>query len=706
MWLSFSVFPAQANGLRFFRARIAAFNCGVTAAAAQTLCLRFMRTVIRLLIGAALSYGAAAAAQEGPALPQSARDFLARAAGSWPLVVAGQIVHSDSDISVSGAAADGAGAEARFVFGEAGSTYAGLLLADLASAGRLRLDDPISRYLPEGLHCADPRVCAITLQQLATQESGLPPRPANLFPVNPEQPWREYREADLLEFLANYRLPENPPARESALGQLLLGWILGRVDGEGYTAALSRRIGAPLGLAATGGDDTNLLPGHSDTVQRMPQPAPQLALPLQLRSNAADPLKLLRAMLRPGDSPLRAALLLSRQPRDARGNWGLGWRISRVREQDQEWPLVWQYGNSGGYASFIGFRIDRQQGVVLLGNADASLAPLGLSLLGQGKAPPLPPLAAAAPAAMAEYAGLYESSPGQQLLVRAGAGSLSAQASGGLASRLRYLGDDVFDIPGLATQLHFQRDTRGQIELLRWMENGVIVPVRRLSSRAPQLPRTPMPAADMSGYCGDFAVDADVLLRLHCQARPAAQFSGGPWRELTLFAPDRFAAADSEFELIAQRDPAGAVEALSLVLLGVETRLPRVRWQALPATVAATLQREQQQATQLRAAREQPATPSVADKSAQIAPWNETLQWLPKPQPIIAAKPSTRPVSPKPSTQSAVPTAASRVKPATVKSVAPGAPASVEALPEREPRHRFVPQGKEKSAKEKSDDGT
>ncbi|MCQ4167039.1 serine hydrolase domain-containing protein [Tahibacter harae] len=689
---------------------------------------------------AALAGLGGTALAEDAGLPPALQAQLQRGVehGVWPLVAAGYADGAASSLALPGNSDTTAGAGARFALGDAGAIYNGLLLARLASHGRLRLDDRIADYLPAGFACADARVCAITLQQLATNDSGLPPLPANLFPRHPGQLWRDYRETDLLEFLANYQLPPQPAARESALGQLLLGWILGRVHGGGYAAALAQEVTGPLGLVETSGSAQGLVPGSYDGRQSLPPPAAEFALPLNLNTSAGDLLRLVQAMLRPGDSPLRPALLLSRQPQDRRGNAGLGWRISLVRDGEQEWPLVWQQSNRGGYSVFLGFRTDQQRALVLLGNSDANLTPQGLAQLMGGSLPTLPPREAAAPADPAQYAGLYEFSPGSQLLIRVTPAGLSAQASGRLAARLRPLGPDQFDLPGEAIQLNFQRDALGRIDALRWVENGLIVPVQRLSTRAPQLPRTPvtLSAGQLAAFCGDYRVDGDVLVRFHCGEKPGLQFSGGIWRELNAYGGDHFGSADGDFELAARRGADGTVSGLQLVLLGDEAELPRVHWPALAPEVVQSLQREQQHRAAEIAAARQAAPPDTAPaQAAAPAPWQPAVAALQPaepapPAPVVlgplgsvghtAPAAAIRPAAPgrnesAPAAQTvstvravsapaAVPASAASASalpattttgraaaPAQVRPVTAPPPAAIEALPEREQRPRFVP---------------
>src|SRR4029078_266231 len=82
--------------------------------------------------------------------------------------------------------------------------------------------------------------------------------------------------------------------------------------------------------------------------------------------------------LRPDDSALRGALLLARQARSEAGSggWGLGGTIHDVEAGHQPWPLAWRASRTGGFSTFIGFRTDRQQALVLLASSAEDLASL------------------------------------------------------------------------------------------------------------------------------------------------------------------------------------------------------------------------------------------------------------------------------------------------------------------------------------------
>src|SRR6476620_2586450 len=109
-----------------------------------------MPIVIRLLTAAVLAYVAAATAEDGAALPEPAADYLARATrqGTWPQLSVAYLAQSARTFSDFPSGANATETREPLMLGDGAAALTGLLLADLASSGRIRLDDPISRFLP------------------------------------------------------------------------------------------------------------------------------------------------------------------------------------------------------------------------------------------------------------------------------------------------------------------------------------------------------------------------------------------------------------------------------------------------------------------------------------------------------------------------------------------------------------------------------
>ncbi|HEX8261515.1 MAG TPA: serine hydrolase domain-containing protein [Allosphingosinicella sp.] len=137
----------------------------------------------------------------------------------------------------------------RFNLASASKMFTAVAVAQLVDGGRVRLDDPIGRFV-EGL---TPEASAVTVRQLLTHSSGL----GNFFaPQNLAAMIRARTASDLLPLLASEK-PAFPPGSRvsySNSGFALLGVLIERVSGQSYGDYLRSRLFAPAGMADTGLD--------------------------------------------------------------------------------------------------------------------------------------------------------------------------------------------------------------------------------------------------------------------------------------------------------------------------------------------------------------------------------------------------------------------------------------------------------------------
>ena len=122
-----------------------------------------------------------------------------------------------------------------------GTTTAAMILAE---EGRLDLDAPVARYLPEW-NGSDPKR-RVTVRQLLLHTSGLPA----YAPL-----WREYagREA-FLHQIAHLELQYRPGSKVvySDFGMILVGLIIERITGKTLDEFLEDKVFQPLGMIDTG----------------------------------------------------------------------------------------------------------------------------------------------------------------------------------------------------------------------------------------------------------------------------------------------------------------------------------------------------------------------------------------------------------------------------------------------------------------------
>jgi CubicO group peptidase (beta-lactamase class C family) len=533
-------------------------------------------------------------APAAPTLPDAYRRVFEQGAanGAYGVLAVGLIKDKERQLWWFGKAAGGSAPDAERVFeiGAVSDVFAGVLLGQAVLDGKLRLTEPVRSGFAADFPWGSRELGDTAVVDLATQRSGLPETPGNLFPASSADPYARYEQADLLAFLANYSPPSPHAVAYSALNAALLGVVLSRAYATDYPRLLADKLLTPLGLGHTGFDDPpSLLGGHAFGAAVEHWHYSALGPAAGLRSSAEDLLKFVGANLSPESVPVRAALLLARQSRaqTADGGLGLGWSVHEVSADEQTWPLVWRASETGGFSAFIGFRTDLQEGVVLLADAAIELAPIGLAWMTGLAPPPAPAAPYVADAEVLErYPGLYRLLDGSDLVVRNAGAALVAQLRGQPPTPLVALGEDVFAVRGGGYGITFVRNIDA-ISGLVLNAGGQFVGAQRLSERAPRLLRNPieLPAARLADYRGDFVLETGVMLRVSVGGDAIlAQFTGAAPIPMRAFAPDRFADADGANGLDFHRNEQGIVDGVGADLGGGERKGRPANWRVPPAS--------------------------------------------------------------------------------------------------------------------------
>jgi CubicO group peptidase (beta-lactamase class C family) len=263
-----------------------------------------------------------------------------------------------------------------FEIGSITKTFTATLLSQMARSGEVQLGDPVASLLPAQVSVPSRHGRRITLENLATQTSGLPRLPDNMHPADNANPYADYGVDQLYAFLDGYKLPRDPGAayEYSNLGVGLLGYALSLRAHRSYEDLVRDRILAPLGMASTAITITPALAprfvdGH-DEFGRIAKhwDIPTLAGAVALRSSMTDMLAYAAANLDADDGPLQQAMAAARAPRltvDANTRIGLIWNTQRYKGRD----IVWHDGGTGGFFSFIGLDEARHTAIVVLSNS-------------------------------------------------------------------------------------------------------------------------------------------------------------------------------------------------------------------------------------------------------------------------------------------------------------------------------------------------
>lgn len=267
-----------------------------------------------------------------------------------------------------------------FEIGSITKTFTGTVLADMVRRGDVKLDDPVSKYLPRGVRVPSLDGRQITLLDLATHLSGLPRLPTGYVSPDPANPYGGYAAKDLYAFLNSHELARAPGAKfeYSNLGMGLLGHALARAAGaKSFQTLVAERVLRPLGMKMTAYGRTGALApwmtrgynqqGEVATYFDMADDA-VLTGGGGLNSNVTDLMTYLDANIGEPTSPLEQAM------RDARRGHhlprpglevGLGWMTMRR----DPLTLVGHNGGTAGYSTYVAFDPEKRAGVVVLANS-------------------------------------------------------------------------------------------------------------------------------------------------------------------------------------------------------------------------------------------------------------------------------------------------------------------------------------------------
>lgn len=136
--------------------------------------------------------------------------------------------------------------------------FTAMLIMQLAAEGKVKLDVPISTYLPD---YPEKTGSIITLHQLLTHSSGIPSYTS--YPTYWNMMSESYRPEDLVDLFADSALSFSPGTQfeYSNSGYVLLGYIVEKVTGKTYEQVMQEKIFSPLEMKNSGYD-------HQDAVIR------------------------------------------------------------------------------------------------------------------------------------------------------------------------------------------------------------------------------------------------------------------------------------------------------------------------------------------------------------------------------------------------------------------------------------------------------
>lgn len=354
-------------------------------------------------------------------------------------------------------------------------TFTAAAILNLERQGKLKLSDPLSKYVPDFLNGE-----RITVEQLLMHSSGLPD-----FYSLPEYPIKKYQRVtlpDLVAWVKTKPLDFLPGSKSSYsnTGYGFLAYIVEQVSGKTYEEYVGEAILKPAGMKETGTfrDDT-LIPERASGYQ------PALGNPGVRNAPAYD-----KTILTGSASMYSTANDLLLWCRALESGKFAGWRQTHygwnARETKSKHKFLEQDGREPGFVSHVSlFPDDRLMVIVLSNLEDAGVNVLDedLAAIALGENPDTParrPTTAAPLARPEQFVGTYEVNPKLLLDIRAEGDALYLRGTGGDYLPLEPTKNDSFFYRQLYVKVGFRRDKSGHVEALLW--NGEY-PCKKLSDK-------------------------------------------------------------------------------------------------------------------------------------------------------------------------------------------------------------------------------
>ena len=258
-----------------------------------------------------------------------------------------------------------------FEIGSISKVFTTTLLANFVIDGNIKLNETINDYLKTPLNNST----EITFVNLANHTSGLPRLPANLdlTKVNPENPYKEYKEKELKEYLTKQlELSNNGEYQYSNLGAGLLGYTLSKIENDTYENLLQNKIFSKYDMPNSTTDITSIKGTLVKGLNKEGIEVPNWDLAvLTAAGGIFSTVEDLSHFAVSQFDYTNKELKLTREKTfelNEKMDIGLGWHILKSQSKNL-W--YWHNGGTGGYSSSMVIDDKSKNGIIILSNVSA-----------------------------------------------------------------------------------------------------------------------------------------------------------------------------------------------------------------------------------------------------------------------------------------------------------------------------------------------
>jgi len=446
-------------------------------------------------------------------------------------------------------------------------TAASILL--LEERGKLKVGDPVKKYLPDAPAAWD----KITIFHVLTHTAGIPN-----FTSFPDYPSLEPFPTTTEKLVARFRdkpLDFEPGEKwsYSNSGYVLLGYLIEKIGGESYGKFVQENIFTPLDMKDSGYDSNSAIierraagygRGPNGTIANagyVDMTVPHAAGALY--STTEDLLRWEQGLF---GGKLLSAASLQKMTTAFKSDYAFGLQVHTLNKH----KVIDHNGGIEGFSTMLAYYPEDKITVVVLANLTGTPAPgeiatkLGalahgedVSLVSERKE------ISVSPGILSKYVGTYSMAPGVNMMITLAGDQLTGQMSGQGKLPLFAESESAFFLKVVDAQIEFGTDDKGLFLILH--QGGRDMKAARTSDTVAEKKEIAVPASILSAYVGTYELRPgfDMVVTLEGD-KLVTQATGQP--KLPIFAESETKffpkAIDAQIEFF--RDEKGAVTHLVL----------------------------------------------------------------------------------------------------------------------------------------------
>ena len=354
-------------------------------------------------------------------------------------------------------------------------TAAAILL--LEERGKLSLDDPIKKHMPDAPAAWD----GVTIYHVLTHTAGIPD-----FTATPEFQTQKLAPSTAAKTVALFKdwplqFAPGSEMRYSNSGYVLLGYLVERISGQSYAAFVRDNIFRPLGMNDTAYDVSAEIVERRAAGYRVAvggfKNAPYVDMTIPhgaggLYSTTEDLLRWTRGLF---GGKLLTSASLRKMTTPFKSDYALG--VAAIQRDGRNF-MITHSGGIEGFNTSLAFYPAEKITIVVLGNVNGA-APeqiavqLGAIMYGTNPTPGAGRSEVRLPAeTLADYVGAYPLRPDFVLTMRVENGALIARTSGGVDVPLYAEAKDKFFARAVDATVEFVRGADGKVNGLISKQGG------------------------------------------------------------------------------------------------------------------------------------------------------------------------------------------------------------------------------------------